>query len=155
MLTPKAGELVADPYRFGGDKDKAKAFFEEGLAQAFEQMRQAQHPDYPLTAYYAFKQAESDEEEGESKGLASVVASTGWETILEGLFKARFAITGTWPMRTERRGRLRDTDSNALSSSIVLVCRPRPVTAQVGTRQEPRRTTAQDFILADSSRRAS
>jgi putative DNA methylase len=119
MLTPKAGELVADPYRFGGDKDKAKVFFEEGLAQAFERMREAQHPDYPLTAYYAFKQAESDEEEGDNKGLESVVASTGWETMLEGLFKARFAITGTWPMRTERRGRLRDTGSNGVCLQIV------------------------------------
>lgn len=56
--------------------------------------------------------------------------------MLEGLIEARFAITGTWPIRTERSGRLRDTGSNALASSIVLVCRPRPVDAPLTSRSE-------------------
>lgn len=58
MLVPKEQELVATPYRFGGSKSKAQEFFEAGLGKAFEHMRAIQHPDYPLTVYYAFKQAE-------------------------------------------------------------------------------------------------
>ena len=64
LLVPKAAELVATPYRFEGSKPKAQAFFEEGLGKAFERMREAAHPDYPLTVYYAFKQAESEEADG-------------------------------------------------------------------------------------------
>ena len=60
MLVPKAAELVAAPYRFGGNKRKAQEFFETGLGKAFEQMRTIQNPEYPLTVYYAFKQSESD-----------------------------------------------------------------------------------------------
>jgi putative DNA methylase len=80
-----------------------------------------------MTVFYAFKQAEESADDG--------VASTGWETMLEGLFRAGFAVTGTWPMRTERGGRLRDTGSNALASSIVLVCRPRAIDAGITDRR--------------------
>ena len=101
MLVPKAQELIATPFRFEGNKSKAREFFESGLGKAFEQMRNIQHPEYPLTVYYAFKQSESeDEDEKDSKTLFAT-ASTGWETMLEGLIKAGFTITGTWPMRTE------------------------------------------------------
>ncbi|HEU0002298.1 MAG TPA: hypothetical protein VFQ36_15450, partial [Ktedonobacteraceae bacterium] len=142
MLVPKAQELVATPYRFEGDKLKAQEFFEEGLGRAFKQMRERQHPDYPLSVYYAFKQAESeaeddeiDEESGNSNGTMTI-ASTGWETMLEGLIKAGFAVTGTWPMRTERTGRTIGIGTNALASSIVLVCRPRPEHAPVASRRQ-------------------
>jgi putative DNA methylase len=144
MLVPKAQELVATPYRFGGDKRKAEEFFETGLGKAFERIRAMQHPDYPLTVYYAFKQAESETgEDQEDNGEASndgnnntVIASTGWETMLEGLIRAGFTITGTWPMRTERTGRTIGIGTNALASSIVLVCRPRLVEAAVASRRQ-------------------
>ena len=144
MLVPKAQELVATPYRFGGDKRKAEEFFETGLGNAFERMRAMQHPDYPLTVYYAFKQAESEaDEDQEDSSEASndgnnntVIASTGWETMLEGLIRAGFTITGTWPMRTERTGRTVGIGTNALASSIVLVCRPRLVEAAVASRRQ-------------------
>lgn len=135
LLTPKAQELVATPYRFAGDKEKAQRFFEAGLGQAFAHMRQVQHPDYPLTVYYAFKQAESGEDDEGANG-ASGVASTGWETMLEGLVRAGFAVSGTWPMRTEQPSGLRVVEQNALASSIVLVCRPRPDDAPLATRRE-------------------
>ena len=134
MLVPKAHELIAAPGRHGGDAGKAGRFFESGLHLAFANMRSAQHPDYPLTIYYAFKQTEQEPDQ-----LAldrALVASTGWEKMLEGLLGADFVITGTWPMRTEGSGRVRAHDSNALASSIVLVCRPRPADAPVGTRRE-------------------
>jgi len=137
LLTPKAQELIASPYRFGGDGEKARAFFEAGLGQAFTRMRQAHHPSYPLTVYYAFKQAEedSDEQAGAVNGTRAV-ASTGWETMLEGLLRAGFTITGTWPMRSELSNRPIASGTNALASSIVLVCRPRPTDAPLTNRRE-------------------
>ena len=134
MLVPKAQELVATPYRFDGSKVRAEAFFEHGLGQAFAAMRAIQHPDYPLTVYYAFKQAESDGGDGDTGSDA--VASTGWETMLSGLIDAGFAITGTWPMRSELSNRMIASGTNALASSIVLVCRPRLADAPVTTRRE-------------------
>ena len=134
MLVPKAEELIATPHRFGGDKAKAEKHFLTGLGKAFHLMRSRAHPDYPMTVYYAFKQTETDEKNGG-------VASTGWETMLEGLLKAGLQITGTWPMRTEMQARsVSRAGTNALASSIVLVCRPRPDDADI--------TSRGDFISA-------
>ncbi len=134
LLVPKAQELVATPYRFGGDKEKARAFFEEGLGKAFAHMREKANPEYPVAVYYAFKQAESDDgdEEGEGNGYT---ASTGWESMLEGLLRAGFSITGTWPMRTELTTNLKKS-VNALASSIVLTARRRPADASMTTRRD-------------------
>jgi putative DNA methylase len=136
VLTPKMQELVAIPYRFGGDAEKARQFFEEGLKKAFVHMRGAQHPHYPLTVFYAFKQTESEEDHTEKGNNASVVASTGWETMLAGLLTTGFAVTGTWPMRSERSARSVAIGTNALALSVVLVCRPRPENASLSTRRE-------------------
>ncbi len=142
VLVPKAQELVATPHRFGGDKKKAQEFFEAGLGKAFERMRAVQHPEYPLTVYYAFKQAESEAEgdEGDEVGnngsSVKVTASTGWETMLEGLIRSGFTITGTWPIRTEMINRSVGLGTNALASSIVFVCRPRPVDAPIASRRQ-------------------
>ena len=129
MLVPKIEELVAAPYRFGGDRTRAEEHFMTGLGKAFQLMRTRAHPDYPMTVYYAFKQSEKDEE---GDGLAS----TGWESMLEGLLEAGFQITGTLPIRTEKRGRAIAIGTNALASSIVLVCRPRPDNASMATRRD-------------------
>jgi putative DNA methylase len=137
LLVPKAEELIASPYRFEGSKEKAERFFEQGLGQAFAQMRAAQRIDFPLTVYYAFKQSESDKDEDSLVGQnENALASTGWETMLEGLIGAGFTITGTWPMRTEGDNRQIGRGANALASSIVLVCRPRPEDARAATRRE-------------------
>jgi putative DNA methylase len=134
LLTPKTEELIVAPHRFGGNKKKAQEFFQEGLGKAFARMCEVAHPDYPLTVYYAFKQAETeDDEHGKNN---SVIASTGWETMLEGLIQAGFSINGTWPMRTERSARSSAIGTNALASSIVLVCRPRPESAPSTTRRQ-------------------
>ena len=137
MLVPKAPELVATPYRFDGDKAKAQQFFETGLGQAFAAMHRQAHSDYPVTIYYAFKQSETDEsdESEEEETPNTAVASTGWETMLNGLLQAGFAITGTWPVRSERPTGVK-VSVNALASSIVLVCRPRPADAPTVTRKE-------------------
>ena len=135
MLVPKNEELVADQMRHGG-REAAHQFFEEGLSRFFSAMREVHSQEYPLTVYYAFKQTESDEESGENIQGATRNSSTGWETMLEGLLKAGFGINGTWPMRTERGARTRGIGSNALASSIILVCRPRPVDAPLTTRRD-------------------
>ena len=132
LLVPKAQELVATPYRFDGSKQKAQIFFEEGLGKAFNKMHETSHACYPFTVYYAFKQAETDKK-GKSE---ESIASTGWETMLEGLIKADFSIGGTWPMRSELSNRMIADGSNALASSIVLVCRPRPTDAPKTTRRQ-------------------
>ena len=126
VLTPKAAELVADPFRTGGDKDKAEQRFEEGFERAFANVRKVANTKFPLTVFYAFKQSENDD---------AGVASTGWETMLSGLLRSGLAVTATWPMRTERIGRTRDLGSNALASSIVLACRPRSETAGITDRR--------------------
>jgi len=137
LLTPKAEELIATPHRHDESRDKAMAFFETGLGHAFERMRESEHADYPLTVFYAFKQAESEEDDDEQGGEnESSTASTGWETMLEGLIRAGFAITGTWPVRTERSARSVSIGTNALASSIVLVCHPRGDAAPMASRRE-------------------
>ncbi|MDE0555377.1 MAG: hypothetical protein OXI24_14235, partial [Candidatus Poribacteria bacterium] len=133
ILVPKAEELVAARHRFGGDRSKAEEHFLTGLGQTFQLMKDRAHPDYPLTIYYAYKQSETDQKDGG-------IASTGWETMLEGLLKAGFQITGTLPIRTERSARNIAIGTNALASSIVLVCRPRPNNATMAIRR--------DFIAA-------
>lgn len=134
LVTPKTAELVATPYRFGGDKAKAEAHFERGLGSAFERIREVADPNFPVTVYYAFKQTESD-----GDGAERGTASTGWETMLEALLRAGFAIDGTWPMRTELTTKI-GMLANMLASSIVLVCRPRDVDAGI--------TTRKDFVAA-------
>jgi len=121
MLTPKSEELVATPYRFGGSKKKAEEHFERGFVRTFTRIREHQATNIPVTVFYAFKQAESDD---------SGTASTGWETMLNGLIEAGLMVTATWPMRTEMGNRMIGSGTNALASSIVLACRPQPTTAE-------------------------
>ena len=127
VAVPKAQELVASPYRHGG-KESAEAFFLEGMKQAMSKLARHAHPSYPVSIYYAFKQAEQRGDKG--------AASTGWETFLDAVIYSGFFITGTWPMRTEGTGRILAKGTNALASSIVLVCRRRLDDAPVATRGE-------------------
>ena len=131
LAVPKAEELVATPYRHGS-KEKAGAFFLKGMTLAVQRLAEQAHPGFPVTIYYAFKQSEMKGDDG--------TVSTGWETFLDAVIKAGFAITGTWPMRTELANRMVGADSNALASSVVLVCRHRPADAPLATRR--------DFIAA-------
>ncbi len=127
LAVPKAEELVATPYRHGS-KEKAEAFFLDGMTQAMHRLVEQAHPAFPVTIYYAFKQSESETDAG--------TASTGWETFLDAVIRAGFGISGTWPMRTERGARSIGIGTNALASSIILVCRPRHADAPTATRRE-------------------
>ena len=127
LAVPKAEELVATPYRHGS-KEKAETFFLDGMTQAMHRLAEQAHPAFPVTIYYAFKQAESDGGDG--------TTNTGWDTFLAAVIEAGFAISGTWPMRTELSNRMIGSGTNALASSIVLVCRQRSTTAPTATRRE-------------------
>ena len=120
-MTPKAQELVANPYRHGG-RDGAARFFTDGFNHVFAHIRETANTDVPMTVYYAYKQ------KSDTTGV-----STGWHTLLEGLIHSGWQITATWPLRSERAGRMLSVGTNALASSIVLACRPRPEDAPATT----------------------
>lgn len=126
IAVPKGEELVADALRHHG-KAAAESFFLTGMTQAMRRLAIEAHPAVPITIYYAFKQSETKASSGTS--------STGWETFLDAMLKAGLAISGTWPVRTELGNRVRSSDSNALASSIVLVCHPRRATAETISRR--------------------
>ena len=127
LAVPKAKELVATPYRHGS-KEAAETFFLNGMTQALRRLSEQAHPGFPVTIYYAFKQSERKGNSG--------IASTGWETFLDAVIQSGFAITGTWPMRTELSNRMIGLTSNALASSIVLVCRQRASDTAIASRRE-------------------
>lgn len=126
ISSPKEEELIAAPYRHGGVID-AEAFFLHGMTSAMHNIAEQAHPAFPVTIYYAFKQAET--------GLDDSTSSAGWVTFLGAVLEAGFSITGTWPMRTERPTGVK-SNSNSLASSVILVCRKRDANAQTISRRE-------------------
>ncbi len=120
VQTPKLDELVADQHRRGGKREAAE-YFETGFRDVFLKARRESNGNFPMTVFYAFKQIDKD-----SLGNAS----TGWQTLLEGMLHGGWQVTATWPIRTESPGRIRANNANALASSIVLALRPRPETAE-------------------------
>lgn len=128
LAVPKAEELIATPYRHGS-KEKAEIFFLDGMTAAMHNLAAQAHSAFPVTIYYAFKQSDTKDE-------GSSTHSTGWETFLEAVLRAGFTLTGTWPMRTELGNRMIGSGTNALASSIVLVCRQRDSSAETISRRE-------------------
>ena len=129
LLTPKDSELIAASYRHNGSAELAREHFRNGFNHTFNHLKSLVNPDFPMTVYYAFKQEETDNEVGAQR------ASTGWETMLEGLISAGFQVTGTLPVRTTKKARSVAQGTNALASAIVLVCRPRSDDAEITTRR--------------------
>ena len=129
MAVPKAEELVATPYRHGS-KEKAETFFLDGMTQAIHNMAKKGHPAFPVTIYYAFKQSETKD---------GSTSNTGWETFLDAVIRAGFSIDGTWPMRTEMANRMIGSGTNALASSVVLVCKKRHGSEGVSPSMRPGR----------------
>ena len=136
LAVPKADELVAMSYRHGG-KENAEAFFLDGMTLAMKRIADQSHPAFPVTIYYAFKQSETKSATG--------TASTGWETFLAAVIKAGFVLNGTWPMRTELANRMRGMESNALATSVVLVCQRRLFSALTISRNDFRRQLRQEL----------
>lgn len=167
LITPKNEELIATPFRFPdgvepewiqahpelqakwllmSGKDRAETFFMMGMGDALSAMCKAASDREPLAIYYAFKQAEAAEE-----GLTSA----GWSSFLQAVVNAGLAVDGTWPVRTESSGRLIGRDTNALASSIVLVCRKRSADADVMIRADFIRALKREMPAAiDAIRKA-
>lgn len=135
MAVPKAEELVATPYRHG-NKVKAEIFFMDGMTRAIHNLAVQAHPAFPVAIYYAFKQSETKD---------GSTTSTGWVTFLEAVIQAGFSIDGTWPVRTEGAGRIIAKGTNALASSIVLVCRKREATAESISRRDFQRQLREEM----------
>jgi putative DNA methylase len=129
VLVPKHSELVSDPFRYGS-AELAERHFLNGMTTAIRGLLRAASVSFPTAIYYAFKQSEAE---------GDAAFSTGWETFLQSLVDAELTLDGTWPMTTERAARTRARESNALSTSIVLVCRKRGADAPTITRTEFRR----------------
>ncbi len=126
ILTPKAEELIANRY-LTGSKEEAEARFELGMREFMALAAQCQVAEMPATIYYAYKATETKEGE---------VRVTGWDTFLQAVLDSGLQVNATWPMRTEKPGRMVSIGANALASSIVLACRPRSVLATLATRGE-------------------
>lgn len=126
LATPKAEELVANPYRHAG-RNTAEQFFLESMSHAIANMVKQSSDEIPTTIYYAFKQSQIQDEG---------ISSTGWATFLQAVIQAGYAVVGTWPMRTELANRMMGIGTNALANSVVLVCRKKEATAETITRAE-------------------
>jgi putative DNA methylase len=126
LAVPKMEELVADRMRHNG-AENAEAFFLAGMSSVFSAMAGQADEGIPATVYYAFRQSEI-EQEG--------VSSTGWATFIQAMLDAGYSLVGTWPMRTEKPGRMRAVGANALANSVVLVCRKRDANSESVTRAE-------------------
>jgi hypothetical protein len=113
-LTPKAREIVVDSTTTKGHGTRTPAFYELSMARAFAEGRRVLREDGVGSVVFAHKTTE------------------GWEALLSGLIRGRWTITGSWPIATERPGRLRSQESAALATSVHLICRPRPDEAAVG-----------------------
>lgn len=135
MAVPKAEELVATPYRHGS-KEAAEEFFLSGMTKAMRQLAEKTHPCFPVSIYYAFKQSETKD---------TGTSNTGWETFLEAVIQSGFSIDGTWPMRTEGSGRLIAKGTNALASSVVLVCTKRKDSAESISRRQFQRELREEM----------
>ncbi len=127
LLTPKTDELIANRYR-AGSKERADAHFESGMKEFMETVARSRDVDVPVVIFYAYKATETKEGE---------IRATGWDTFLQAVVEAGLQVNATWPMRTEKPGKLLVAlGANALTSSIVLSCRPRPASAPLATRGE-------------------
>ncbi len=136
VLVPKMEELVASDFRYGS-KEAAKEHFEGGFRAAFSSFKAGLDDRFPLTVYYAFKQDEDEDSNDEdTSGAEEINLSTGWETLLEGLVNGGFQITATWPIKASQKWRMVAMGTNALTSYIVLACRPRSASAPTITRRE-------------------
>jgi putative DNA methylase len=113
-LTPKCAEIVQDEKKQFQGKAKNRGFFETAMAQVFVSGRRVLREDGVGSVVFAHKTTE------------------GWEALLTGMVQGGWTITSSWPIATERPGRMRSLDSAALATSVHLICRPRPEDAPVG-----------------------
>jgi len=108
------GELIDDSSRFDGDAKRSKTNYEDGMAASFRACWEALNPNGRLVIVFAHKHPDA------------------WETLVSAIIRAGFVVDGSWPIQTERSGRMRANASAALSSSVWLVCKKRNPIARPG-----------------------
>jgi putative DNA methylase len=113
-LTPKVEECVWNQSYEVDGKAKDGKFFEEKTALAFKEGNRVSRPDAIGCVVFAHKSTE------------------GWEALLSGLIEGGWVLRASWPVATERPGRLLSKDSAALATSVHLICRPREHSAPDG-----------------------
>lgn len=114
-LSPKNRGAVQDEYRNQSNgQPKHRDFYESQMATAFAEGRRVLRENGIASVVFAHKTTE------------------GWEALLTGMTRGGWTITGSWPIATERPGRLISIESAALATSVHLVCRPRPHDARIG-----------------------
>ena len=101
------GELIDDASRFGGDRERSKRNYEDGMARAFRACHAALQSQGRLVVVFANKQPDA------------------WETLVSAIIRAGFVVSASWPIATEMRGGVRNYGRASLASSIWLVCRKR------------------------------
>jgi putative DNA methylase len=109
-LTPKRTEAIAASYRHDGDKEAAKAAYEEMMASSFAEARRVLKSDGVLVTVYAHQ------------------TTAGWSTLIEAVRRAGFVVVEAWPLDTEMPVRGVAQGTASLASSIFLVARPRTST---------------------------
>ncbi|WP_331718008.1 DUF1156 domain-containing protein (plasmid) [[Kitasatospora] papulosa] len=119
MATPKTDELIANPYRQGG-QEKARQYFIDGFVDVFSSLKKASRSDLPMVVIYAHRQEENKDGE---------MSSSAWDALLEAMITAGIGVVGTWPIHATNSTRQRGQASNALASYIVMICRPRDAAA--------------------------
>jgi putative DNA methylase len=112
------GEIIDDSSRFGGDNDKSKQAYEDGMYRAFQACHQVLNSTGRLVVVFANKQSDA------------------WETLVSAMIRAGFVVDASWPIQTEMPNRTRGVGSAALSSSVWIVCRKRDKGAQAGWQEK-------------------
>ena len=113
-LSPKTTEIVQDETKKNNGEPKGRQWFEKTMGKVFAEGRRVLNENGIGSVVFAHKTTE------------------GWEALLSGMIQGGWTITGSWPIATEMPGRLRSQDSAALTTSIHLICRPRPDDAPIG-----------------------
>ena len=108
------GELIDNPARFGGDKEKSKKAYEDGMSEVFANCNKILDEKGRMVIVFANKSPDA------------------WETLVSSIVRAGFVVAGSWPIQTEMGNRTRALSSAALASSVWLVCRKRSPISRPG-----------------------
>lgn len=114
ILTPKTQECVWNRGHLVNGHPKDSQFFEKCASDAFTEGSRLLKEGGIGCIVFAHKTTE------------------GWEALLSGMIKGGLVVLASWPILTERGGRILARDTAALAASVHLVCRPRPDDAPVG-----------------------
>ena len=115
-LTDKEREAVANPSRFRNmgvsPEELANQDYEAKMAMAFAEYHRVLRDDGVMTVQFNHKD------------------SGAWDVLAKSLIDAGFEITASWAVSTENPQNLHQAQKNAVSSTVLLVCRKRQLNAE-------------------------